>query len=538
MSQLEQAKKEATRLFKIAKEQSTENPSINIKDFTTSKEQIAKINGYINWEEYEKSLLIKDIEQEEPYDIIDKYCSLESMPVFNNMPFEFVKSTERSFLLNNTNSNTEHTPITLGDFDVNSPFAHLEDFSKKHKNKSWILDSYPTFLIGGVGSGRTECMVSMMSQCIKNNEGVFYCNGASDVSVYSKMFAFSNQYNRIDDLFVLNFVISPQTKEKISHTIDPINPIIGDKKAISVLFGHKVSDLINSICVSIKSNGGLVTIKNLESFYSLDNLNSFLNNELFESSKYEIIKYLNSIDYYESDESYYLLEHQKNFKKFINTVELFKKYEDSFSETPDISIDALYSQKKMLCVLFPCFEKNESICTQLNTLFSILLKKAIISNESKSNNQNIFYDYLDYGFTSQCCNYFFDTEYTSTNMTFGFCYSDPQIEANIDTNYMNHAVNRSKTFVLMTQYYDAIIDNLKLKIIDTIEDFPPFYKYKYRHALQGGQAYVFGKTKYPHDPKKILNSNVKKESSLSPIKIRYVEPIYPKFIYLNKMTCF
>lgn len=72
-------------------------------------------------------------------------------------------------------------------------------------------------------SGRTECMISMMSQCIKNNEGVFYCNGASDVSVYSKMFAFSNQYNRIDDLFVLNFVISPQNKEKISHTIDPIN---------------------------------------------------------------------------------------------------------------------------------------------------------------------------------------------------------------------------------------------------------------------------------------------------------------------------
>lgn len=116
--------------------------------------------------------------------------------------------------------------------------------------------------------------------------------------------------------------------------------------------------MINSICVSIKNNGGLVTIKNLESFYSLENLNSFLNNELFESSKYEIIKYLNSIDFYESDKSYYLLEHQKNFKKFINTVELFKKYEDSFSETPDISIDALYSQKKMLCVLFPCFEKK------------------------------------------------------------------------------------------------------------------------------------------------------------------------------------
>jgi len=58
MSQLDQAKKEAKRLFNMAK--ASQSNEIVIENLSKSREILSVINGYKNWHEYEEVLKRKD----------------------------------------------------------------------------------------------------------------------------------------------------------------------------------------------------------------------------------------------------------------------------------------------------------------------------------------------------------------------------------------------------------------------------------------------------------------------------------------------
>lgn len=48
-----------------------------------------------------------------------------------------------------------------------------------------------------------------------------------------------------------------QNEGKISHSIDLINPLIGNAESFKCIFGDKVSDLIHTLCLSIKEKKDL-----------------------------------------------------------------------------------------------------------------------------------------------------------------------------------------------------------------------------------------------------------------------------------------
>ena len=64
MSQLDQAKKEAKRLFNLAKANQEKNQSqeieLSIPKLSSAREIVAVMNGYKNWHDYEEVLKRKD----------------------------------------------------------------------------------------------------------------------------------------------------------------------------------------------------------------------------------------------------------------------------------------------------------------------------------------------------------------------------------------------------------------------------------------------------------------------------------------------
>ena len=77
-----------------------------------------------------------------------------------------------------------------------------------------------------------------------------------------------------------------------------------------------------------------------------------------------------------------------------------------------------------------------------------------------------------------------------------------------------------------------IIDELKLKIINNLSNFPPFYKQPYLKKQYPGEAMVFG---YNDIYLNKNNLNSKKAYTFSSLKLNYnLGNEFKEYIYLNK----
>ena len=286
MSQLDQAKKEAKRLFNLAKINQTINSKnhIELENLSKAKEVVSIINGYKSWHEYEEVLKRKDI-------LVDKK---DKVSVFkeNNLIYENKKYYVQDITLNNIKNpnviNTalvvekEHKNVILGRTKEKKFFETIE--------KKWILNQYPLLITGSTGSGVTETLLSLANQYINNNEGVIYFDGKGENILYSKIFSYAKETNRLNDLYVLNFLSNNKNSEKlISHSIDPINPMLGNDEYFEKFFG-RLGIIIHDILKELHQDGKLLDIASLESILMLNNLITWSRTKKFKTQ--EINKYL------------------------------------------------------------------------------------------------------------------------------------------------------------------------------------------------------------------------------------------------------
>lgn len=109
-----------------------------------------------------------------------------------------------------------------------------------------------------------------------------------------------------------------------------------------------------------KRKKGLVSIDNLNSFLILENLESFLSNNVFKDSSQKISAYLNEIDFY-SDREKALKKHAINFSYYQEILEVLNTYKHVIKEDAEINLESIYYQKKILLVSLPALEKSSSV---------------------------------------------------------------------------------------------------------------------------------------------------------------------------------
>lgn len=418
-----------------------------------------------------------------------------------------------------------HTPIKLGDFSPRDFHSISEKFL--NKSKQWALTSYPVVCSGSTGSGRTESLICMSRQYIENGEGLMYIDGKGDSSVYLKLFTLSKEFNRLDDFYLLNFFNSNNYENgngKMSHTIDPINPLIGDHTAFKILFGDKIGVLLHELSKCIKLQNGLVSVENIESFLMLKNIQTMKNDPLFAYAVPYIDDYLNSLDY---DNEEKLESHVLNCHKAFQTIKMMISYKDVFSVNPEVSLEKAFYKKKIILTLFPAVEKMSWAFTEpLMNLVMLNINKVIKDFEHRENTQTIIVDELPTFISNSLSEYISTTSLNSVNMIYGVQ------DFYRETHFMNHLIKDSKTFIIMKGEYPELPDTMKLRIMRDLTNFPQFYKGRTIRSQSSGEALVFGYNDYSLDKKTYLNHA--RGYSFSALKLLYKPMEYPKYVYLNK----
>jgi len=531
MSQLDQAKREAARLLKLAKKnESNDTPpfTLTINNLSHAKEHIANINGYPNWNIFEKELKKRDgIQDNNPS--VDRKKEIENLldniDLFErDLPFLFHPKpirTENYKIV----KDKQHIPITLGNFLPKEFYSIREKFL--NKSKQWALTSYPAICSGSTGSGKTASFVGLSHQYVENGEGLMYIDGKGDTSIYTQLFSIAKQHNRLDDFYFLNLFNSNTHHEistKISHTIDPINPLIGDEQSFKILFGDKIGVLLHEFSKCVKSQNGLVSIENIESFLILKNIQNFRDDPLFSCARPYIDDYLNTLDDVSDNQ---LKAHVLNCDIAFQTMESLNVYKDIFSIHPEINLEKAFYQKKILFVLFPAVEKmGWAFSEPLINLIMLNINKVIKDFEHRENTQTIIIDDIPTVISNRLAEHLVKTPLNSINVIYGVQ------DFYRDTYFMRHIIKQSKTFIIMKGEFLELPDIIKLRIMNDLKKFPEFYKYRYIINQTSGEAMVFGYNDFVLDKKNYLNHE--RGYSFSSLKLLYrpTEPV--KYVYLNK----
>lgn len=440
MSILDQAKKEAKRLYQLAKK---DNNVINIKNIDESEKIIANINGYDSWKDFELLLqnkdtnpfYVKENEQE------DNIMVLKDIDYFNQtIPFNTFPIQSRNIKV----VDKIHEPILLS--KINKKFLEKED-------TRWILNQYPLYISGSYGAGRVDVLLSLAFQYIKNEEGLIYFTDRNLYHSKRKLFSYIQDNKRLDDFYLLSFDNSQ------SNTIDPINPMVGDIDYFIRFFGD-FGHIINDILIELHDKGQQIDIDSLESILMLNNLIEWNNLKTFKTNK--INYYLESIGYesntYVSNEV--LMKHSENLITAYFTIRLFKEYSTIFKINPDINIEHIFMERKILVIDFYSL-KEEKNYKNLSELLAYQIKKVELMCDRHF--QNIVFE---------DCNFLIKPfiKIDISKSVNNYILSDAGL-INFNSS-LEYAINVSTTKVIMKNQFIELPDQLKLFIMDNAIELP------------------------------------------------------------------
>lgn len=428
MGQLEQAKKEAKRLYALAKANKLVLPNLS-----AAREVVALLNGYQNWHECEEVLKKKDIRERVSPILNNK----ETDYYLGDMPFNVVRS-ETPILPPIIFQ--AHTPVVAGTEPEGSGI-----FSKK---KDWLLDSYPAVYSAPKGSGKTECMLSLVNSYIKNREGVVYITGyIADNYIYEKIFSSTKHHKSLDNLYYLN------SGESFTHSIDPINPMRGYLYYFENFFGVEIGRVIHAILELTHQKGQLMDIDSLESVLMFNNL--------VKCDAPEVRTYLESI-------KHSVQEHAQMCTKAREVIIELKKRPDLYTVAANVVIESIFLERKILVVA-------------ADKLLGSLVVGQLSAVESKYRGihmQNVIMDAVElHGALLEKI----DLRTTDNNYVFG-------VDSLVGSSITDYIVDKSRTtFVMKTQERRMISDAIKLKMINSMKDFSlsAFGKLPYKTSYLG-----------------------------------------------------
>ncbi len=541
MSQLDQAKKEAKRLFNLAKNYQEKNvnfhssPYISIENLSKAKEILSMINGYQNWHEYESTLKKKDFLSHQ----IDKNSIYQEQKEIHQNQSYYIQNMDFHTIHNSQNYQKtivleqEHTPITLG--------RAKEKYFFEYQEKTWLLNEYPVLVVGMTGSGKSETLLSMTSQYLKNKEGVIYFENNGSFSTYVKIFNYARQYHRLQDLYCLNFLTSQEDclenkkeilEEKTSHSIDPINPMLGNLEYFQHFFG-RLGIVIHSILEEIHQKNQSMDIESLESILMLNNLIQWHQNQTFHTP--EIAKYLTEIGFPNSqnndDFHQILTQHATQSHAAYKTISLLKKYSHIFQLNASVSMEKIFLKRKILVVLLPIFSRDIYEVPLLGHLISYQIQYF----EKQYQNYAIHFQNILINEFPNITSCFKDIDFQKTKNNYVFSCTDYQH----NTPVFDYLLKSTKTYVLMKYEQNLLPEWIRLQFLN-LRQFPKFknnfhssFIQKFMNELKKlteGQAYILSQN-YKVNHANIINNNFQYYCSF--IQCEYIPSPYNKKLEIS-----
>lgn len=258
------------------------------------------------------------------------------------------------------------------------------------------------------GSKRTSKhhMLNISIQAIKDNIGTIYCDSTEDKSLYGLYYTYAKKNNKLDDFYCLN-LLANMKEEKVSHTIDPLNPMIPFKDSFLNIFNlskNIFSDLFYNLVKSCYDNNIAVESTLIFSLISLKTLIKCENEILLPIIKHNELEIKNYLKLLELENENYInvekLEqnskavqlHYNYVKNIIHVNKIIQNYEEIgvFSIYAQINLNQIIKQNKILLILLPEINKNANNKFICNIVLTHLLT---LENEIINNLDNSLYIY-------------------------------------------------------------------------------------------------------------------------------------------------
>jgi len=92
-------------------------------------------------------------------------------------------------------------------------------------------------VFGSTGSGKTRFLLGIFYQAMATGSGVIYVDGKGDNTVFALAYALCRRLGRLDDLLIINYMTSGETKDKSSFLSNTTNPFAsGNHEQIRSMF--------------------------------------------------------------------------------------------------------------------------------------------------------------------------------------------------------------------------------------------------------------------------------------------------------------
>lgn len=488
MEALAQKMSELAKLYGPSYQDKSSKTLLDLSSDEQAKDYIANSHGYISWEYYVQA--VKDAEQKSDYLkehslVIDSEAYQRALQYVQSSQaceiYQIIKSYNNEDSENNKPVLFKaHQPVILGHGWKDARFLGLW---KTRKKAYWKLDNFPFTLFGTTSSAKYYSAMTLAQKWIANKEGVIVMGGSwGSAYNYDKILNMAREQNRLDDVYVLkayedNLKYKDETIPLLekTHSIDPINPLIGNVWAFKHLFGPELGVMLHALCEQVKNQESLVDYQSIKTMLVWDNLTNWLENNHWKEATSSIQSYLQGI-------RHDVNEHVKNTLKVfevINAIELYTQ-KGLFSIQPDIMLEDIFTQRKILAILFMDEYRGNKSTEILNKLLSIHVHHtAQIKEEGNIEGnhwQNIIMleprnvireeQYVHTAFPEE----FFSTLAKSSNWVFA---GDSPYKNSWSEKGMVEAIKASNSILMMltsSHRPEELPDELRLKILSKVVD--------------------------------------------------------------------
>ena len=291
-------------------------------------------------------------------------------------------------------------PMTSGEIDHNelNPATDKPEKSEgityfgrhaKSSKQAWFTNSdirTHILIFGTTGAGKTETLLSLVSNAIIQLSGFIYVDGKADTSLFGKVFSMLRRFMREDDLLVLNYMMddsfdnNKKSPYKITNTMNPFAS--GSSSSLTELIGSLLpgSDggdmwrgramafvgALMRVLVALRDDGKLLLdAETIRDFFNLEKLEQLIKRDDIDPVYLKGLKsYILDLPGYDPNaaEQEFDVKQQHGFIT-MQLTEIFGLFADEYqhmmkTQLAEVDFYDVVVRRRILLVLLPALSKS------------------------------------------------------------------------------------------------------------------------------------------------------------------------------------
>lgn len=245
-----------------------------------------------------------------------------------------------------------NSSIKLGRYNYPSKISNAINTIKTLK-KDFYCSEFPLMIYGENEETSKNTMLSLANTFISSNRGLIFCEAQGDASILYTLYSLAYENNRTDDFCFINCDTTPDDKSKpYTYSVNLITPLIEELSLFKSITDSDFAPVLQALCRCVRDDRQWVTFDDLNKFKELSYITTLFDNPIFKKAHRALTVYLQSIDFFNNSNEAEQ-EHDCSIYRYEDFLSSIQPYKFLFSDCPDISLDFIIKENKILLIQIP-----------------------------------------------------------------------------------------------------------------------------------------------------------------------------------------